>query len=416
MANDFFDAYFEHIGETEVPAFFHRWSAIVGVGAFLSKGYYLPFGHSTIYPNIYAMLIGEPGTRKSTAIKIMKKLLIKANFNSMAPDKTTKEKFLLDLAETNNPSPEDFLDAALFGDSTSGSTTDCLIAADEFNDFFGNDILDFVSMLGVMWDYEGNYENKVKNGKSVTIPNPNISILGGNTPTQFSKAFPPEAIGQGFFSRLLLVHAESTGKRITFPVPPSIESTNNIISCLVRMKESAMGLALIDAEAREMLDTIYKGWSPIDDPRFDSYANRRFTHLLKMCLITSAVNYSSKISPAHVIQANTILSHTEQLMPKALGEFGKAKNSDTVNKVVTIITKHFDTKHVGITVPEIYQLVSSDITKVAELVDIMKGLLMAKKVQVDDGKYLPVRKVIKQDVSGLIDYSYLTIEERNMTK
>ncbi|MFK5283171.1 hypothetical protein ACI3PL_26730, partial [Lacticaseibacillus paracasei] len=73
------------------------------------------------------------------------------------------------------------------------------IAADEFNNFIGLGNTDFISILGELWDYEGVYDYRLKNSKSVFIPYPTISILGGNTPTGFSQAFPPESIGQGFF-------------------------------------------------------------------------------------------------------------------------------------------------------------------------------------------------------------------------
>ena len=95
---DLFELYFEYVRDTEPPLIYHRWSLIAAVGAFLGRRYYMPFGDGRIFPNQYVMLIGNPGTRKSTAIKTSKKLLSSAGYDMFAAEKTTKEKFLQDLA------------------------------------------------------------------------------------------------------------------------------------------------------------------------------------------------------------------------------------------------------------------------------------------------------------------------------
>ena len=137
MEGDFFSHYLAYTSETEVPAFFNRWSAIAGIGAYLGRQYYFQHGHFTINPNQYCMLIGSPGTRKSTAIKLMKKLLVDAGYNTIAADKTTKEKFLLDLSgdkgeEGALQTPEELLDSSLFNEG-SNNDSEIFIMADEFN-------------------------------------------------------------------------------------------------------------------------------------------------------------------------------------------------------------------------------------------------------------------------------------------
>ena len=101
------------------------------------------------------MLMGGAGSRKSTAIKIATNLIRKAGYSNIAAERTTKEKFLMDLAGDANefdPSvdPSDIMEQNLFGPSV--STTDCeiLVAADEFNTFVGNGNIEFLSLLGLL--------------------------------------------------------------------------------------------------------------------------------------------------------------------------------------------------------------------------------------------------------------------------
>lgn len=416
---DFISHYLQYVGETEVPTFFHRWCCISMLGAYLGRQFKFNLGSFEIHPNKYVMLIGSPGTRKSTAIKTAKKLLTLAGYEDFSADKSSKEKFLLDLAgegdenDKDDSTLDDILDRNIFGGGEENACVDpaeMYIACDEFNNFIGNGNIEFISLLGELWDYAGVYKNRIKSGKSVVIPDPTISILGGNTPVNFARAFPTEIIGQGFFSRLLLIHGENTGRRITFPARPDAIATAKIVRKLQNIKTTCIGEATLSDEAYSLLDKIYKSSKPFEDIRFESYMNRRFTHLIKLCLIIAAAHASTEIQAQHVIEANTILTHTENLMPRAMGEFGKSKNSDILHKVVSIL----DAAEGPLAFKDIWEQVSSDIEKPADLGDMLRNLSAANKIQTIQGMFLPKKKVIEQVNNEMLDYGYLTTEEREM--
>lgn len=413
--DSFLTQYLRYVGVTEVPTFYHRWSCISMLGAYLGRQYTFSFGDFDLNPNMYIMLIGDPGTRKSTAVKIAKKIITSAGYDKISADKSSKEKFMLDLAgeDTGSEDETDMLDANLWGSSEPEEVdSEMYIACDEFNDFIGLGNMEFISLLGTMWDYNGKFKNRIKTGKSVVINNPTVSILGGNTSVSFANAFPPDTLGQGFFSRLLLIHGESTGRKITFPVRPSIEDTHGIVRQLQRIKLEIRGTAVLTTEAKYLLDKIYKTTPPMEDTRFVSYFNRRFTHLLKLCLIISASDFSTTITDAHVVEANTLLTHTEHLMPKALGQFGKGKNSDITHKVIQILS---DTP-VPMQMKDIWKLVINDMEKLTDLIDMLRNLLAADKIFNVGGAYLSKTKVVEEVNNDMLDYSYLTDEERGMKK
>lgn len=409
--DNFFQTYLSYIGETEAPMFYHRWSALSMVGAFLGREFYFRFGHSNIYPNMYTMLIGEPGTRKSTAIKLAKKIIASAGYKNISSEKTSKEKFLLDLAEQNGIEDVDaLLDSAYGWGSDSRNYSEMFIACDEFNDFIGLGNLEFISLLGNLWDFSGPYENRNKTTKSIKINDPTISILGGNTATSFASAFPPETLGQGFFSRLLLIYGEPTGKKITFPESPSSEVVEDTIASLHRIKQICSGPATLTEQARTLLDHIYKNTKPLDDPRFISYSNRRFTHLLKVCLILSAMKYSAEIDSDTVIEANTLLTHTENLMPRALGYFGRARNAEVTHKIISTLKTHGG----AMSIRDLWSVLHSDMDRINDLVEQMKNLIFSDSVLVHDGKYMYKSKKKAEVESAVLDYSYLSDEERNL--
>ena len=368
------------------------------------------------------MLIGSPGTKKSSAIKIGAKLLKQAGYTTFAAKKTRQEQFLLDMAEQSSEDGDvdEILDQNIFGESDSIDNlesrppAECFVAADEFNNFIGVGNLDFMSILGELWDYEGVYDHKLKTSKHVYIPNPTVSILGGNTPTGFSQAFPTDAIGQGFFSRLLLVYGEPSGVKYTFPPPPDLEKQDALITFLHHIRVTMMGEVTMSDEAKILLDRIYHEWEGIDDVRFEHYTNRRLTHLIKLCLTVAAARLSMVIELEDIIYANTLLTFTESLMPKALGEFGNARNSDVSHKVMQVI----DGAHTPIALKTIWKHVHQDLETREQLMNLLNNLLMAEKIQVVQNEkmhgYLPIRSNTKLGIQGAVDWTLLTETEREL--
>lgn len=409
---DFFSLYLSYTSGNEAPTFFHRWAAIAGIGALLGRNFYLEHGPFKVNPNIYCMLIGNAGTKKSTAIKILRKLIQTSGYEFLGPKKITKEKFFIKLAQQSQPQDaEDILEQQLWGDTTPTHDAQMFIAADEFNEFFGNDVMSFVSTLGDMWDWEGPYENEVKNSTSSYLNNPTISILGGNTPTGFAEAFPPRIIGQGFFSRLILVYAEPTGKKIAWPRRPEPEDTATVLDFIQRVRSLGATVSVLPTTAK-LLEKIYHTWEGIDDVRFESYANRRFTHLLKLCLIHCAARLGTQLTEEDVVYANTVLTHTEHLMPKALGEFGKAKHADVSHKILQVL----DASTGIVTQKDLWKNVHNDLDGMQQLGDLLRNLVGAEKIQSVPGGFLPKKKVIQEVSSDTLDYSFLTEIERRYTK
>lgn len=405
---DFFNLYFEYAGvkESETPAIFHRWSAISLISAMLGRNCSIPFGHSCIYPNQYIMIMGSPGTRKSTAINVAVKLLKKIGYTKFSSDKCSKERFLMDMVKVSD---EDDLEDLL--DLTLDEPNETYIAIGEFTDFIGQGNMEFVTMLTNLWDNPDKYTQPKIHGKSVEVGKPCVNILGGNTAQGFSLAFPPEALGNGFLSRLIFVHGEETGKRVTFPRLPDSELEQKILDRLIKIQASVKGEITISKEAEMLLHQIYQEPIDIEDNRFRHYNTRRFTHLLKLSLVIGAMDCRTEIQKDDVIKANTILFHAEKTMPKALGEFGKSRFSDISNSILDILGR--TTK--PMTSNEMYKKVSQDITRMSDLNEVITNLVQAGKIQLitASGKtgYMVHHEQAKQWDSSLIQESILLEEE-----
>lgn len=425
---DFISTYLEYTSKTECPTFFHRWCALSSLAAWIGRDIYFPFGHTKVHANMYVMLVGLAGTKKSTAIKIGSKLLKQAGYKNFAAKKTRQEKFLIDMASISGIvegelssggklDESDILDANLFGNEEASAdhlpSAECFISADEINNFIGTGNLDFMSILGELWDIDEPYDYKLKNSKSVIIATPTLNLLGGNTFVGFNKLFPPEATEQGFFSRMLFIYAEPKGREYTIPPEPDMELQHKLLEQLAEIKKVVKGKVTISDAGYVLLDKIYMSWGGMDDVRFDSYENRRIIHLLKIAMLLMATRLSTELSEQDILHANTILTATEHLMPKALGEFGKARNSDIIHKVVAVI----ESKTTPSTFQDIWKVVFNDLDNRNQLVEIISSLQVAEKIQPVAGDrpgYLPIKKVREEAVSGSLDWSILRDDERGL--
>lgn len=405
MPPDFLQDYRDYTAATIVPRLYNEWAAISAVSSLLTRQCWVERGYYLIYPNVYAMLIGDPGTGKGTAIAILQKIMEQAGFTAFAPDRTTKEKFLVDLeegfnldssSETGSPS-DTFFTTPMFNSPTDkGKISDVFILAEEVSDFFGSENLDFVSLLTKLWSYEGTYQYKIKTGRSVKIPNPCINMLAGTTPDSFQLIFPSRLLGTGFLARFILIYGSIPGdNEVAYPAKPDYGKQNGLSEQLVAIKNHALGLFTINGTNRELSERMLINYKGPNDPRFVHYRKRRFTQLLKLAMIHSAARQITDIQSQDLINANTLLYATEQEMSKALGEFGKSRNSEIANKIMQALyatIKPMDAK-------AIFRLVATDLTKPSELTDIINNLTAADKIKyLDKQGYIAKQKPIAENV------------------
>lgn len=406
---DFFQKYFEYVGDTEAPMIYHRWTAISILGTLLGRQVFLPFGHGVIFPNQYIMLMGSPGTRKGTAMNIGRKLLQGAGYSRFCPDRLSKERFLMEIKPYD---AEELLPDADLETLVLDAPSEIYAFAEEFTDLVGQGGMEFMTMLTKLWDNMHIYEHPKIHGKSIKIEKPTVNIFGGNTVQGLALAIPPESLGNGFLSRMIFIFSEPTGTKITFPSPVDKNLREELIDHLRTIRETLKGEMLYENGAKEVLDRIYKEAVEVDDIRFKHYSTRRFIHLLKLCIILSASRLQTTISAETVIMANTILVAAEKKMPKALGEYGKGKYQEVSSQILEILSKA--TRPASIN--DLYKKVGRDLSKMTELSDIMKSLVYTERVQIltIGGKqgYMSKHLETKQWSPDLYNEGLLTEEER----
>ena len=389
----------------EAADFSYLWAGLSCLAAQLARNVYIPFGNGKIYPNLYVMFVGDPGKRKSTAIKDLKKRIKAAGYQNICGDKVTMQKYLLDLAGVGEGSIEGSNITEFNLGITLGTNdyVESYINQDEFSDFIGINNYPFISLLGNFWDIDEPYVYRTKNGQSIEIPSPIVNILGATTPSQFNTIFPPAISEQGFLSRLIIVNIPESKRKIARPLPSDASVIEKVVDGLKAVRKLSGELVMSDAVWAK-LEEIYLSWKPVEDTRFAHYSTRRHTQLLKLCILATCSRYTIEMSVDDVIFANTLLSFTEHFMPQALGQFGKNKDGDVSSKIITYLKSTFPQAK---SVADIIKPVSTEI-KVQELMALLNSLVLADKiVATSSGGYLPKLPSYKDIKTSHVDWSML---------
>lgn len=417
------ERYLDYVKETESPYIYHRWCALMGVATLMGRSRYIAHGHKRIFSNNFCLLVGEPASRKSSAILLSRNLLEEAGFTSFAAAKTSKEKFFMDLAgidvlEEDKSAAKKRVEATddIFGDPIDTIPKQVYIAADDFTTFSAVGNIAFFDDLGIMWDWDSEtvaYKERVKNSKSIAIFQPTINILAGTTSENFNRAFPPETLGTGFLSRLLIIAGKRSKRSFAFPKVPSPQEKMELVGEFAGIyQEAKMQIVPLEMEitgaAKELLTKIYEQEALVVDQRFAYFNQRRFTHLLKMCLSVATIFERSQVDEEVAIAANTYLAAAEFKMPEAIGEFGKGKNSEVANKIVRFIE---DAPN-SVSVTDIWKQVHKDLDKITALPPILEALSHAGRIQNARGVgWIPKKEVKK--LPDYVDWSLLTEEEKD---
>lgn len=416
-SKELFDLYFKYVGKNEVPAVYHRWAFISIIGAILGRKAYIQWGHSTTYPMLYIIFVDNPGSKKSTAIKTYAlPLLIDSGYKITSAGRTTKEQLWQDMELRYDPAKPMEIDVD--GEETLiHEPMEYYIAADELVDFMGggnND--DFCSNLGVMWDHEQDlYTIRNKNSKSITLYQPCINLIGGVTPFKMMRVFGDNAIGSGFFSRVLFIRAP----RKKAKVPPDKVSRKDSelqqeLTYRLRIIAELEGELEISKPCWELINKIYEAAPGMSDWRFDYYYSRRGTQFNKLLTIITAMKGSLVTTEEDVILTNTILHNAENYMPLAVGEYGAARGSDQSQILLDAIKKGVGD---DLDVDSLFKRIGTQFDNKRQLFAIARKLeemgKIKRKMSTADAKVylLPIVDMNMGWPEGFIDYTLLTDEE-----
>lgn len=332
--NDWIDAYMEYVHETEPPLLYKKWVAIFTVAAVLQRKCFMHI-HEDIYPNLYIVLVGRSGRcRKGTAIKPGENLLRAVGVN-LAADATTKEALVKDIDKAGKSYINQ--DTGLVIPHASIS-----IISKELTVFLKQGDIDFLSWMTDLYDCGCNWDYRTKTQGEDKLTGVWVNLLGATTPDMIQTAFPRDAAGLGFTSRVVFVYEHRKEKSNPFVV-----LDQKLAESLQMDLEQMLMLGGPFTYTEEFLET-YIDWyntteneqdnTPLDEPMLDAYWSRRPVHLQKLCMVLSAARGDKRVITIKEFQDSlTLLEQTERKMAYAFRGVGKSRIADVQARILAYI-------------------------------------------------------------------------------
>lgn len=392
---ELFRLYLKCIGATECPIPYHRWTLLGVVASLLRRRHWVQFGERRIYPNLYTIIIGSPGTRRSTALSLGSQFLAKLGINEVITDTAIKDVLWRTMARQDPPHH-------------------IFLIQDDFGRLITSSEQRFPGQLSDVYENPPFAKLPIRGGGRVDLEEPCVNILAATSHANLHKAFRNATMDTGLLSRCILVNDHEVKVRVPWPDPLEPKSLDAILDRLSTILDAGNIYnepMEITREAKDAIALIYMS-QPTYDINLGTYGARRQILLLKICLILSAISNDFVINEEHVVEANTILYKTEVRMPQALGEFGRGRYSDANQLVLNIVQD----AQAPLSAANIYRQVSAHYDGADDLNRQLANLVHGGKIQRIDipGKFVLFAGC--EDVrhtwpSHLLDYTLLTEEE-----
>lgn len=318
--------------EFESPRDYLTWGFITAVSAILGKRSCLKLGpFITVRPNLFTVLIGPAGVRKSSAIGAIKKLLAPTTVRFGPSDTGGQRHGLMAALEGHAPPETDrklnpsVIFPALFGKNKQRAPNDLFLVASELGRLFGTSSRELADFLVDLWDGE-DVIYQTRSGETRSY-GPVVSMLGATTPSSFATMIPENAAGHGILSRILFVHADKNYKSV--PMAPAVSP-----GWVERYKALQDKLLMVDdlstefaftKDALGIYESLYKYTPELTDPRLGAYIHRRPTMLLKVSMTLCALRETYLINETDIRLAHELLDSIEPNMYRALEYFGRNK-------------------------------------------------------------------------------------------
>jgi hypothetical protein len=326
------ESFIENSAGIESAPIYRKWAAISTIGAVLEQKVHL-WTDGYLYPNLYVFLVGHPGVGKTRTIMKARSFVNDLPDFHIAPTSMTMAALVDSMLEAKrtvmNDSmvPEDFYSLSIY--------------ADELTAFMHTFDPELIGGLTTFYDVVVPYGQR-RRGKDIKIKikNPQLSILSGTTPSNLMKFMPEGAWDQGLTSRIIMIFSDERIIGDLFAIRER-KLPVDMLSDIARIHLLHGAFAITEDFKEAMNRWRTTGQLPIPThPKLLHYNTRRSTHLLKLCMISSADKGDSLLLTMEDFnRAMEWLIEAEIFMPeifKAGGNLADAKAMDEIYHFILV--------------------------------------------------------------------------------
>lgn len=308
-------SFLDYTEQLECPIDYLRWVALSTIAGAAQRKVSIDSEYFYYMTNMYVILVGEPGSKKSVAIRQGKKILKKVPGINLTSDAPSVVGVMEDFKEITNREHQS-LNAFML----------------ELSTLYENAKESMTGFLTAMYDGDDDYIKRTRIAGKEKIPYPWLNLLAGTTPSWMGDNVTKSAIEGGLVARTIYVFGEVQEPKT--PRPKSSPALRKLLEDLIHDAAHIAGLGgefAFDGgdngEAAQWYDAWYmnkRGRQPrVTDHRTQSYYQRKPQHLIKTAMAVSLSMKDTLTLTANDLQiALALLESNEAKLPRAFSSVG----------------------------------------------------------------------------------------------
>jgi len=326
---------------TEPARLFDKWVGYSVIASALRRKVSLQLGRLVYYPNIYVVLVAEPGVaRKTQAIKYGVNFLNTIPDIRLSADSSTKEAMTDDVESSG-------MDELLV-DGTTLRHSSLNIISKEFESFLGQkkENTRMLTALTDLFDCPDDWSSRTKHSGSNKIINPWVNLLAATTPDSLANSLPASAVGGGLTSRIMFIWADKKKKSVAIPA-----MTEEELKIKEMLEKDLYRISRLSGNYTMTADCMKKWIAWYDrfdedesgdricpDKSFSGWYSRKPTYIIKISILRAAAESSKLVIEwRHIEEAISAIREVEYSMGNAFKAIGKSEISGEVDTVLQII-------------------------------------------------------------------------------
>lgn len=328
---DWLREFLEITSPLESPFEYFQWSGLSTIAAAAQRKIYMESQAFFAFPNMYIVLVGPPGSKKSTAIRAGRKLLQKVPGLNMSSDAPSVAGLMQEFTE-------------IAGVQKDHQSLNAFIS--EFGSLFENATETMTGFLTAIYDGDSDYIKRTRIGGKEHIPFPWLNLLAGTTPTWLGDNLRKSAVEGGLVARTLYIYSEEIILKNPFPkYSKEIKKVEEyLINDLAHISVQQGEFDFDGGEGGEAYQW-FASWyldrtrfPRVSDNRTAGYFVRKPIHLLKVAMSVSlSKGDSMRLSIEDLQVALAFLNRIEPGMSRAFSAVGGNMYATETERVERLI-------------------------------------------------------------------------------
>lgn len=336
------DSFLEYTDVLSSPRQFRLWAGISILASVMEQKVWARTKGATLFPNLYVILVGPPGVGKSAILSQSERMLRSVRELHVAPSSLTSASLIdtLAMSERKLVRPESTPSYVQFNS--------LIVIASELGVFLPAYDAAFMNTLTKMYDGEL-YEERRRTGKvnHIKIERPQLSVLGGTTPSYLNSFLPEGAWDQGFTSRTIFSYAGEPVEKDIWEEDKNHDKQEKayigVVNDLQHIGNLFGKMDWSDAVKAAITDWDRAGLPPVPEHgKLLHYNSRRLAHCLKLCMVASIARSDKlMVSLEDFEMARGWLLDAEATMPDIFRSFGVSADARAIEDAWYFVFKEY---------------------------------------------------------------------------